>query len=180
MPYYELFCLFRADLPRTELFQSVKKTAERLMDADGVITRIDPLASRELAYDIVRKGVRYETAHFIQYRVFAPASNIYNLAQKLKYDNSILRFKFLRRRLEDAVDHTNPFERILPRKNLPKTDPAFSLEQFLQDLHEKEPLGYRYASRETFGETDQLSFEETPNEGLIDDILRTLEKNQKP
>jgi hypothetical protein len=63
---------------------------------------------------------------------------------------------------------------------LQRTDPAFSLERFLQDLHEKEPLGYRYASRETFGETDQLSYEEAPNEGIIDDILRTLEKNPKP
>jgi len=100
MPFYELFCLFRTDLPRNELFQAVKKTAERLMDAEGVITNIDPLASRELAYDIVRKGVRYESAHFIQYRVFAPANSIYDLVLKLKYDPSILRFKFLRRRLE--------------------------------------------------------------------------------
>eukprot|EP00871_Galdieria_phlegrea_P001673 jgi/Galph1/2506/GphlegSOOS_G1154.1 len=177
MPYYELFCLFRTDLPREALFASIKKTAERLMDIEGVITRIEPLATRELAYDITRKGVRYESAHFIQYRVFAPSKHIYDLAQKLRYDDSLLRFKFLRRRLEAAVDHSNPFDRVLPARQLPKNDPAFSLEQFLKDLHEKEPLGYQYASRETFGESDSLTEGETDNESLIDDILRTLEKN---
>lgn len=60
MVLYELFCLARPHLGRTQYFDIVKSSATTVLSRGGVLTDIKSFDERELAYPIFRSGTRIE------------------------------------------------------------------------------------------------------------------------
>lgn len=60
MPLYELFCMARPALARTDAAQLMRNVAAAVLKKDGILTDIKSFGDHPLAYTIRRPGQRYE------------------------------------------------------------------------------------------------------------------------
>ena len=56
MPLYDLVCILRTSAPRKAIADVLRRAAETVMDANGVVTDITNYGKRDLAYSIKRSG----------------------------------------------------------------------------------------------------------------------------
>lgn len=61
MPVYELFALLRADLPRSQIAEVLRRTGTAVLNGNGVLTDIKCYGEQPLAYRIPSpEGFQYE------------------------------------------------------------------------------------------------------------------------
>lgn len=58
MPLYELFCMAKPALARTQASQLLRSAASAVLSKGGVLTDIKSYGERELAYEIRRPGMK--------------------------------------------------------------------------------------------------------------------------
>ena len=58
MPLYELFCVARPALSRSECITLIQNAATAVLQRGGILTDIKSFGERELAYEIRRPGLR--------------------------------------------------------------------------------------------------------------------------
>ena len=58
MPLYELFCVARPALSRSECITLIQNAASAVLQRGGILTDIKSFGERELAYEIRRPGLR--------------------------------------------------------------------------------------------------------------------------
>ena len=58
MPLYELFCVSRPALSRSECITLIQTSASAVLQRGGILTDIKSFGERELAYEIRRPGLR--------------------------------------------------------------------------------------------------------------------------
>lgn len=98
MPLYELFCLSKANLPKTQIAEIIKHASQVVLRHSGVITDIKSFGEQKLAYEIRRPGERHSEAHVWQLTFAAPPTALNDLDHSLRVDERIVRWSVLKRR----------------------------------------------------------------------------------
>jgi small subunit ribosomal protein S6 len=107
MPLYELFCLSRAKLPKSQMAEIIKHASQIVLRHSGVITDIKSFGEQRLAYEIRRPGERHSEAHMWQLTFAAPPTALSELDHSLRVDERIVRWSVLKRR--KFVPLPNPY-----------------------------------------------------------------------
>lgn len=71
MPLYELFCLARPRLGKSQLADIIKLAGRTVLDKGGVITDVKSFGEQRLAYEIRKPGERHS-----QVRIGIPSEKI--------------------------------------------------------------------------------------------------------
>ncbi|BDA51076.1 probable 30S ribosomal protein S6 [Coccomyxa sp. Obi] len=97
MPLYELFCMAKPALARTQASQLLRSAASAVLSKGGVLTDIKSYGERELAYEIRRPGMKLNEAFMWQLDFAAAPPVLRELEHLLKVDDRVVRYVILRR-----------------------------------------------------------------------------------
>lgn len=65
MPLYELFCMSRPALLRSDASQLLRSAASAVLSRGGLLTDIKSFGDRELAYEIRRPGMKLNEVRYM-------------------------------------------------------------------------------------------------------------------
>ncbi|KAI0561921.1 30s ribosomal protein s6 [Gracilaria domingensis] len=191
MPYYELLCLAKGNLPRKELGSLLHKTCRAFMDNGAIVTRIRPLGAtgngpRDLAYRIRINQVSYHKGFFVNVCAFASPQTLAEVNRQLKIDERVLRHLAIRKPIREAVKPIPDIDQGPPRGGrLNLDDPERALQEFLAEYErdfakrEEEDMD----DKELLDIDDVSSKPQTQASGEVNEVvagLKAWSKAEKP
>ena len=91
MKNYELLAIFKPSLDSEELDKVVDKISEDVKSLKGLVSSVDKMGRKKLAYDV--QG--YRDGYFTTMIVSIPAESVVDFKRNLKLNENILRFMFM-------------------------------------------------------------------------------------
>lgn len=99
MPLYELLCLAKPALARSDLSGLMRRLGESVFKSGGVITDIKSFGQQRLAYDIRRPFQKYDQAHMWQMDFVVSPTALRSINHELRVDEKVLRYVIVKRPL---------------------------------------------------------------------------------
>lgn len=91
MPFYELNLILRP-IPKKEIVECLKRTANLIWKEDGVLRRIEFLGFQKLPFEARgEEEIRYKEGNYFLYHISLPQLKLRAIRPELKLDRDILR-----------------------------------------------------------------------------------------
>lgn len=96
MPLYEM-CLILRPMPKKEIVDCLKRTAELIWKDNGVLKKIEYLGYSKLPYEAtgVEEFERYKEGNYFLYHLSMGPGKIINLRPEIKLDMDIIKAKYV-------------------------------------------------------------------------------------
>ncbi|XP_026470516.1 probable 28S ribosomal protein S6, mitochondrial [Ctenocephalides felis] len=109
---YELSLILR-NMPRNEIFSTLKRTAESIFDKGGVIRKIENLGARDLPFKMSEHGQVYRQGNYFLMTFDSPPNAISDLHEGYSRDIDIIR-KCIYKTQDSVVESCTLEEELLP------------------------------------------------------------------
>ncbi|KAF7273524.1 mitochondrial ribosomal protein S6 [Rhynchophorus ferrugineus] len=94
---YELLLLLRV-LPKMELKQALRRTADQIFEKGGIIRKLENLGTRNMPYKTSAHGIVYNRASYFLFEFNTPPSSLDNLLDEYSRDVDIIRRRIYRKK----------------------------------------------------------------------------------
>ncbi|KAG2186300.1 hypothetical protein INT43_002738 [Umbelopsis isabellina] len=91
MPFYELVCIARSNLAKTNMHDLLKTSASQVLDKGGVVRGFENWGSRNLPHRIKRHQQYFDSGHYWLMHFDANPGTVQDLGKKLRVDPRVLR-----------------------------------------------------------------------------------------
>uniref|UniRef100_A0A6M2DKT6 Small ribosomal subunit protein bS6m n=1 Tax=Xenopsylla cheopis TaxID=163159 RepID=A0A6M2DKT6_XENCH len=110
---YELSLILR-NMPRNEIFSTLKRTAESIFEKGGIIRKIDNLGARDLPYKISANGQVHRQGNYFLMTFDSPPHAIEDLREEYSRDIDIIRKRIYKYQDLPAIECTLDQELLPP------------------------------------------------------------------
>ena len=98
MPLYDLVLQVKARVPKREVFELLKRTSLKILDANGVLMDVKSFGHQTLAYVYKKPNERHHEVQMSQ-MTFASAPNVLpEISHALRVDEKVVRWMVLKRK----------------------------------------------------------------------------------
>ena len=98
MPLYDLVLQVKARVPKREVFELLKRTSLKILDANGVLMDVKSFGHQTLAYVYKKPNERHHEVQMSQV-TFASAPNVLpEISHALRVDEKVVRWMVLKRK----------------------------------------------------------------------------------
>ena len=96
MPGYETTIMMSTATSRKRTVDLLKRVVEHVLDKKGVVTSINSLGTRALAYDIKKHKQTHSTANYAILNTYASPGTLKEAHKLLQHDADVIRFMTIR------------------------------------------------------------------------------------